>query len=70
MPTGKSSTSCSTCCQRISTGLRTSSARLWRLLDCLGLFCPGNVVLVGVRCSLEELERRELVPHQATLAAL
>ncbi|MER6345335.1 chloramphenicol phosphotransferase CPT family protein [Streptomyces sp. NPDC001595] len=32
----------------------------WRLLDCLGLFCPRNVVLVGVRCSLEELERREL----------
>ncbi|WP_078856173.1 chloramphenicol phosphotransferase CPT family protein [Streptomyces sp. NRRL F-5065] len=31
----------------------------WRLPDCLGLFPPGDVVLVGVRCSLEELERRE-----------
>ncbi|MFF4602894.1 chloramphenicol phosphotransferase CPT family protein [Streptomyces sp. NPDC001339] len=31
----------------------------WRLLDCLGLFAPGDVVLVGVRCSLQELERRE-----------
>lgn len=31
----------------------------WRLLDCLGLFRPADVVLVGVRCSLEELERRE-----------
>lgn len=31
----------------------------WRLLDCLGLFSAGNVVLVGVRCSLEELQRRE-----------
>lgn len=31
----------------------------WRLLDCLGLFAPGDVVLVGVRCSPQELERRE-----------
>ncbi|MEU9117806.1 AAA family ATPase [Streptomyces sp. NPDC048483] len=31
----------------------------WRLLDCLGLFVPGDVVLVGVRCSLQALERRE-----------
>jgi chloramphenicol 3-O phosphotransferase len=31
----------------------------WRLLDCLGLFAPGDVVLVGVRCALPELERRE-----------
>lgn len=31
----------------------------WRLLDCLGLFVARNVVLVGVRCSLEEAERRE-----------
>ncbi|MGW2478172.1 chloramphenicol phosphotransferase CPT family protein [Streptomyces sp. NPDC001665] len=31
----------------------------WRLLDCLGLFPARDVVLVGVRCSLEELERRE-----------
>ncbi|CAL9637274.1 Chloramphenicol 3-O phosphotransferase [Streptomyces sp. enrichment culture] len=31
----------------------------WRLLDCLGLFDARQVVLVGVRCSLEEAERRE-----------
>ncbi|MBM7437406.1 chloramphenicol phosphotransferase CPT family protein [Streptomyces sp. HB132] len=31
----------------------------WRLHDCLGLFTPRDVVLVGVRCSLPELERRE-----------
>jgi chloramphenicol 3-O phosphotransferase len=31
----------------------------WRLLDCLGLFAPGDVVLVGVRCPLQELVRRE-----------
>ncbi|GAA1878153.1 chloramphenicol phosphotransferase CPT family protein [Streptantibioticus ferralitis] len=31
----------------------------WRLLDCLGLFPPEDVVLVGVRCSRQELERRE-----------
>ena len=31
----------------------------WRLLDCLGLFARRDVVLVGVRCSLEELDRRE-----------
>ncbi|MFD5778673.1 chloramphenicol phosphotransferase CPT family protein [Streptomyces sp. NPDC126933] len=31
----------------------------WRLLDCLGLLTARDVVLVGVRCSLEELERRE-----------
>ncbi|MFG2512517.1 chloramphenicol phosphotransferase CPT family protein [Streptomyces sp. NPDC048584] len=31
----------------------------WRLLDCLGLFRPADVVLVGVRCSLDELQRRE-----------
>ncbi|CAL9634577.1 chloramphenicol phosphotransferase CPT family protein [Streptomyces griseomycini] len=31
----------------------------WRLTDCLGLFDPREVVLVGVRCSPEELERRE-----------
>lgn len=31
----------------------------WRLLDCLELFDPRNVVLVGVRCSLDELRRRE-----------
>ncbi|GBP99597.1 putative O-phosphotransferase [Streptomyces spongiicola] len=32
----------------------------WRLRDCLRLFEPRNVVLVGVRCSVEELRRREL----------
>ncbi|MET7290665.1 AAA family ATPase [Streptomyces griseoloalbus] len=31
----------------------------WRLLDCLELFPARDVVLVGVRCSLEELQRRE-----------
>ncbi|WP_328884895.1 chloramphenicol phosphotransferase CPT family protein [Streptomyces sp. NBC_00316] len=33
----------------------------WRLLDCLELFRARDVVLVGVRCSLEELQRREHV---------
>lgn len=32
----------------------------WRLHDCLGLFSPQDVVLVGVHCPLPELERREL----------
>jgi chloramphenicol 3-O phosphotransferase len=31
----------------------------WRLDDCLDLFCPEDVVLVGVRCPLPELKRRE-----------
>lgn len=31
----------------------------WRLVDCLQLFDPRKVVLVGVRCSLDELRRRE-----------
>ncbi|MFH0243236.1 chloramphenicol phosphotransferase CPT family protein [Streptomyces sp. HK10] len=31
----------------------------WRLLDCLALFEPRNVLLVGVHCSPEELRRRE-----------
>ncbi|MGW0631766.1 chloramphenicol phosphotransferase CPT family protein [Streptomyces sp. NPDC002758] len=31
----------------------------WRLTDCLALFDPQDVVLVGVRCPLAELERRE-----------
>ena len=31
----------------------------WRLLDCLELFVAEDVVLVGVRCSPEELHRRE-----------
>ncbi|MFE7168704.1 chloramphenicol phosphotransferase CPT family protein [Streptomyces sp. NPDC057616] len=31
----------------------------WRLPDCLELFGAAHVVLVGVHCSPEELERRE-----------
>ncbi|MFC9909575.1 chloramphenicol phosphotransferase CPT family protein [Streptomyces sp. NPDC059862] len=31
----------------------------WRLRDCLSLFVPQDVVLVGVHCPLDELERRE-----------
>ncbi|MEV7288436.1 AAA family ATPase [Streptomyces sp. NPDC093252] len=31
----------------------------WRLEDCLALFSPRDVVLVGVHCPLPELERRE-----------
>ncbi|MFJ4468717.1 chloramphenicol phosphotransferase CPT family protein [Streptomyces sp. NPDC089424] len=31
----------------------------WRLADCLSLFEPQDVVLVGVRCPVDELERRE-----------
>ena len=31
----------------------------WRLADCLELFVPEDVVLVGVHCPLPELERRE-----------
>jgi len=31
----------------------------WRLHDCLALFNPQDVVLVGVHCPLPELERRE-----------
>jgi chloramphenicol 3-O phosphotransferase len=31
----------------------------WRLPDCLALFAPEDVVLVGLRCPLPELERRE-----------
>jgi chloramphenicol 3-O phosphotransferase len=31
----------------------------WRLRDCLRLFVPRDVVLVGVHCPREELERRE-----------
>ncbi|MFE4669246.1 chloramphenicol phosphotransferase CPT family protein [Streptomyces sp. NPDC056716] len=31
----------------------------WRLEDCLALFAPRDVVLVGVHCPLPELERRE-----------
>jgi chloramphenicol 3-O phosphotransferase len=32
----------------------------WRLSDCVNLFHPFRVFFVGVRCSVEELERREL----------
>ncbi|MEU9314026.1 AAA family ATPase [Streptomyces sp. NPDC048256] len=31
----------------------------WRLFDCVALFAPEDVVLVGVHCPLPELERRE-----------
>ncbi|WP_234468937.1 chloramphenicol phosphotransferase CPT family protein [Streptomyces sp. MBT62] len=31
----------------------------WRLLDCVALFAPEDVVLVGVHCPLPELQRRE-----------
>ncbi|MFG2139800.1 chloramphenicol phosphotransferase CPT family protein [Streptomyces sp. NPDC048650] len=31
----------------------------WRLRDCLDLFAPEDVVLVGVHCSRQELQRRE-----------
>ncbi|MFI6337996.1 AAA family ATPase [Streptomyces sp. NPDC050535] len=34
-------------------------SRRWRLLDLLGLLVPEDAVLVGVRCPLPELERRE-----------
>ncbi|MBY8883478.1 chloramphenicol phosphotransferase CPT family protein [Streptomyces sp. PTM05] len=33
--------------------------RRWRLLECLELFTARDVTLVGVRCPLPELERRE-----------
>ncbi|MFD8736019.1 chloramphenicol phosphotransferase CPT family protein [Streptomyces sp. NPDC059618] len=31
----------------------------WRLLDCVALFAPEDVVFVGVHCPLPELARRE-----------
>ncbi|MFJ9903514.1 chloramphenicol phosphotransferase CPT family protein [Streptomyces sp. NPDC101152] len=31
----------------------------WRLQDCLSVLVPQDVVFVGVRCPVEELERRE-----------
>lgn len=31
----------------------------WRLLDCLTVLPPENVLFVGVRCQLDELVRRE-----------
>ncbi|MFG2429364.1 chloramphenicol phosphotransferase CPT family protein [Streptomyces sp. NPDC048590] len=33
----------------------------WRLLDCLTVLPPEDVLFVGVRCPLDELSRRELV---------
>ncbi|NDZ79223.1 AAA family ATPase [Streptomyces sp. SID10853] len=34
-------------------------SRSWRLADCLSVFVPEDVLLVGLRCPLPELERRE-----------
>ncbi|WP_106960999.1 chloramphenicol phosphotransferase CPT family protein [Streptomyces sp. 351MFTsu5.1] len=31
----------------------------WHLLDCVSLFAPKDVILVGVHCPLPELQRRE-----------
>ncbi|MET9530691.1 AAA family ATPase [Streptomyces sp. NPDC006649] len=31
----------------------------WRPADCLSVFVPDDVLLVGIRCPLPELERRE-----------
>lgn len=46
-------------------------SRRWRLLDLLDLLVPERTVLVGVRCALPELERRELArgDRQPGLAA-
>ncbi|MGW2639764.1 phosphotransferase-like protein [Streptomyces sp. NPDC001348] len=47
-------------------------SRRWRLLDLLDLLVPEDTVLVGVRCPLPELERRENErgDRQAGLAAM
>ncbi|WP_329430477.1 chloramphenicol phosphotransferase CPT family protein [Streptosporangium sp. NBC_01495] len=47
-------------------------SRRWRLLDLLDVLVPENTVLVGVRCPLAELERREVErgDRQRGLAAL
>ncbi|WRZ88020.1 chloramphenicol phosphotransferase CPT family protein [Streptomyces sp. NBC_01007] len=47
-------------------------SRRWRLLDLLDLLVPEDTVLVGVRCPLPELERREIErgDRQQGLAAL
>ncbi|WP_333777669.1 phosphotransferase-like protein [Streptomyces sp. IBSBF 3136] len=47
-------------------------SRRWRLLDLLGLLVPEDTVLVGVRCPLPELERRERErgDRQSGLAAM
>ncbi|MER5863675.1 AAA family ATPase [Kitasatospora sp. NPDC002040] len=44
----------------------------WRLRDCLEVLAPYEVLLVGVRCALPELERRERArgDRPAGLAAL
>ncbi|WP_406102842.1 chloramphenicol phosphotransferase CPT family protein [Streptomyces sp. NBC_01003] len=44
----------------------------WRLIDCLTLLRPADVLFVGVRCSLDELTRREEVrgDRPSGLAAL
>ncbi|WP_156727948.1 phosphotransferase-like protein [Streptomyces apocyni] len=47
-------------------------SRRWRLLDLLDVLVPEDTVLVGVRCPLPELERREIErgDRQPGLAAL
>jgi len=47
-------------------------SRRWRLLDLLDLLVPEDTVLVGVRCPLAELERREIArgDRQLGLAAM
>jgi chloramphenicol 3-O phosphotransferase len=47
-------------------------SRRWRLLDLLDLLVPHDTVLVGVRCPLPELERREAArgDREPGLAAL
>ncbi|WP_411081882.1 phosphotransferase-like protein [Streptomyces sp. cmx-18-6] len=47
-------------------------SRRWRLLDLLDQLVPEDTVLVGVRCPLPELERREIErgDRQRGLAAL
>ncbi|MFC8239729.1 chloramphenicol phosphotransferase CPT family protein [Streptomyces chartreusis] len=47
-------------------------SRRWRLLDLLDLLVPEHTVLIGVRCPLPELERRERArgDRQPGLAAL
>jgi chloramphenicol 3-O phosphotransferase len=47
-------------------------SRPWRLLDLLDQLVPENTVLIGVRCPLPELERREIErgDRQRGLAAM
>lgn len=44
----------------------------WRLTDCLSVLRPEDVLFVGVRCPLPELERRERArgDRETGLAAL